>query len=460
MSQAAIIIAWEKIDSPGITSKTYAASDARAFADVLCDVGCRPDAQLILIDEGLDEIESSARAFLAGLSPDDSLAVFLSGRMTPSGAELLNDKLFDRIAQTPLNRIAFFLDTPGIDIARFESNWSERFAELERRACFVSCDADEDSYTNRRLKHGVWAHHLIEVFKGEVPRALDTSGRPTAQRLQDHLEHEVPRMVRRSRRGKHDQSPWMLSGTASDFAICDVPIPNASPDDDEQNGKERIKDARLFHESTQSFRKLTGFTKRHRVPDEVTPASERFLHAIALKELEEDLDRTYQSLKSAFRFKRRDIETQGPADGGAVAVTPFFNYEASVALDPDDPSTVVWRREVTSIREPDAIMTDEFESVFGRTFHTLEFQSEGGLDIEGIVDRIEELERDEITVEYDRELTWCEIRLEGVPTQIRLADDTFQIHEPEDVPPRRLIESFFEIKRRLVETYDVRQLPF
>ena len=89
------------------------------------------------------------------------------------------------------------------------------------------------------------------------------------------------------------------------------------------------------------------------------------------KELEEDLDQTFQSLKTAFRFKRRDIETQGPADGGAVAVTPYFNYEASVSLDPDDPTSVVWRREITSIRDPDSIMTDAFDLPCQRVIHAV-----------------------------------------------------------------------------------------
>jgi hypothetical protein len=176
--------------------------------------------------------------------------------------------------------------------------------------------------------------------------------------------------------------------------------------------------------------------------------------------LNKDLQEIFDGLRNAFGFRRRDLDTRGPKDGGGSIITPYFDYEVTVSLNPEEPSEVIWSRQVVNIREPDKILTEEFDQVFSGIFDTLEFFSGQVVNIENIIDQIEDLDDDKLSVDYDKDFTCCAIQIAGLECTIHLTRETFRLVQKTARSPKLMVESFFTIQRKLIDTYELKQLPF
>ena len=49
--------------------------------------------------------------------------------------------------------------------------------------------------------------------------------------------------------------------------------------------------------------------------------------------------------------------------------------------------------------------------MFSDRFRTLEVTAESAFDLESIIDRVEDAESDTVTIDYDKDATWCEINI-------------------------------------------------
>jgi hypothetical protein len=123
-------------------------------------------------------------------------------------------------------------------------------------------------------------------------------------------------------------------------------------------------------------------------------------------------------------------------------------------------SAILWHREVTHIQEPDQLLSDEFADVFGDTFDTIEFSLDGILNLSDLVDRIEELDDDRLSIDYDHDITTCTLSIEGLSGEIRVTTNSFEIVKDNPQRPNLLLQSLFDIQRVLIDTYDVRVIPF
>jgi len=106
------------------------------------------------------------------------------------------------------------------------------------------------------------------------------------------------------------------------------------------------------------------------------------------------------------------------------------------------------------------VFAGPFDEVFGRQFLVLEILTRQSLDLEAIVDHIEELESDSIDVDYDKDLTWCELNVLNSTTSVRLSDSCIRVVSRQDVTPKELLESFLEIQERFIATLSVGDVPF
>lgn len=234
---------------------------------------------------------------------------------------------------------------------------------------------------------------------------------------------------------------------------------NEQPSDGQTSGtsasdgsaENQFRDVRLCREWREDLKRLGGFKKNHSTPSASNGATERFVHQIAQKELEADLQNTFDATRAAFCFKRRDIESHGSENGSGGITTPYFSYTVCVSPAPDDPSEVVWRREVNGIREPEIVFGEQFEEAFDRAFDTLELETGETIDVAEVIDRVEDLDSSEVTVSYDRAATSCEITFLGVDAQVRLDRQVFRIRHPRRVTSRQLLESFLEVQQQLVD---------
>ena len=218
--------------------------------------------------------------------------------------------------------------------------------------------------------------------------------------------------------------------------------------------------ARLVSQQSNSIKELSGFQKHHRTPTKASDSDLRFMQGLAEPDLDEELQEVFSSLRKAYGLKRKEISVDGPQEGGGVITTPFFNYEIQISQDVESPSKVIWNRAITEIAEPARVFAGPFDQVFGKQFSTLEISTEQPLDLEGIVDHIEDLESDSVQIDYDKDLTWCELKILNSTTSVMLNEDSIRDVSHQEIPPQELLEEFLVIQNQFMETLDLSGIPF
>jgi hypothetical protein len=217
----------------------------------------------------------------------------------------------------------------------------------------------------------------------------------------------------------------------------------------------------FLREQLQPIKSLSGFRKEtHRIPDSASPSNEAFVAKLAATDLSDDLDLRFAALKSAFAFKRVDLNVSGPAEGAGTIISPYFTYHVQVSQNAANPAEVVWHRRVTDILQPSYALSDQFAEVFDKTFDTLEFTPTEPIDIETLIDRIEELEDGRIQIEYDRTATNCTLSMKGVKGEIQVAKEKVKFHQRAVADPRQLVQSLVKIQQALVDMQSILPMSF
>ncbi len=481
MRKVVICIAVERYTDPRIHSVDHAAADAIEFASALEQHGFEGGDQLILIDGNATKttIESKVPKWIQGLDAGDLLFLFLAGHgFSQAGGNFIacHDTLHDDLANTSIRvewlfdqlrsssccKVALFLDScqPGLlaatgTCADFAGDELDQFfQESEHRLCFAACAPGEESRRHASLGHGIWTYHLIRALTGEATIALEKKTLLTSSSLQKFLEDEVPRSVRRLCTGNQTQTPWFYGSASSDFLIADLGsiLPQKTTPVDSM--QKQLKYVRLLNDEHLSVRKLSGFKKGHFVPDRISDFTVSFVTEIATKDVEEEIDQVFDDLKKVFKLKRRDI-TVSMDEGSGSIITPYFDFEVTVSLNPEDPSEAILRRQIGNIRQPDQVFSDAFDTVFEGKFDRLEFGSGQTLNIEKIIDQIEDLDSDDIEVNYDKDLTYCSIHVADNDTRIEVTADSFCIAQSGRQSPRALIQSFFDAHSLLMDKHEL-----
>ena len=231
---------------------------------------------------------------------------------------------------------------------------------------------------------------------------------------------------------------------------------DASPDDDTGAPDEtRMRHVSLANRQQDSVRSWPGFKKKsHRVPEEVNSHTQSFVARLAADQVREDLDRVFRELRHAFRFKRTEIESADWDHGSGAITTPYFRYTSSVTQNPDAADMSVWQRNVSDICDSKYLLSESFAEVFGSAFDTVEFNPPEPIDLEGIIDRVESIDDDRIWIEYDRQITYCEVTLDGHDERIHITRESFRIVHPQAESPRRLVDSLLRVQNRLLDFTD------
>ena len=217
---------------------------------------------------------------------------------------------------------------------------------------------------------------------------------------------------------------------------------------------------RLVSEQTTPIKQLDGFQKHHRVPTASNPGDQRFVCELAEPQIDSDMQDVFSALRKSYGLKRKEISVDGPTDGGGIVTTPFFCYQIQAAQDHEEPSKIIWSRWITEITEPARVFAGPFDEVFGQQFSVLEILTRQPLDLEAIVDHIEDLESDDVDVDYDKDLTWCELNVLSSTTNVRLSDSCIRVISKAEVTPQELLEAFLDIQKRFIATLNVGEVPF
>ena len=202
----------------------------------------------------------------------------------------------------------------------------------------------------------------------------------------------------------------------------------------------------LVREQRSRVRDLAGFKKNHQVPGEVSEHTNSFVARIAADDLSGDLESRFADFRRLLKFKRVDMQVSDPEGGVGQISTPWFDYQVIATIAPDDPSEVLWRRQVAEFRSPKDLFSSPFSAVFGNLFDTVELLPPAAIDLSLFIDQIEERGIDTITLDYDRNVTWCHINLKGVQGQLQLTADRVALVVAQPQPPSRLLEAFFHAR--------------
>lgn len=487
MANAALLIAIEEYADPGIPPVRYAAADLAAFSAALQPLGFPETLQLRRLNAAATSamVAADVRSLLERLSPDDSLILFIVGHgfssgnrnylachdtrlSDPLGTSFPLQELFHPLEASGSPRVSVFLDVShgGLPVAASSSGpvvaeWDDHelethFAAAGHGVCFSACTAGEVSHASSHGKHGIWTHHLLGALRDAAPSGAQSSQLVTASSLQSHLLQAVPRTLRAEFATPKRQTPRMFGqpepAAAGELSPLFARPKAAAP------ALPRLDAIVITSSTRQPIKALSGFKKTHRVPDRKNSASQDFLNQISLPELQKDLDETFQNLKTIYRFKRLELEQRGPSEGGGVIITPFFEYSIAVELADDDPSKVVWHRQVRKITDSARVFSAEFDCVFSAVFDTIEIGTGRNLNVANVIDRIEDLETAEVSVTYDADCTACTIKLSGSQVAIRVTEQGLFIQDRQTTSPRKLLESAMDVQYRLTHEFGIQSL--
>ena len=309
------------------------------------------------------------------------------------------------------------------------------------------------------LINGIWYYHIIESLKGNSLDALERKRFITADSLQTYLSREVPRTIRKTYAGKYTQTPVVFGNISKGFMIADL-----KEFLDRKKAKilpklAQLKKISFSGEDVGNIKSLSGFRKHHRLPDAKYNATESFILRISQEEVNEYSDNLFKSLKKAFGYKRRDISMDDDSEAISI-LTKDFTVNIWIEINPDDYSEYLLNTEVTEIQNPESINSTEFNKVFSDTFNSLTFQFDKTFNIEKLIDAIEEIDDDTISVDYPGDLSSCSITISGIENIIHITSDDFSIKSEDCTEPKKLIGSFNNAQLLLVNTHEIKMLPF
>lgn len=214
---------------------------------------------------------------------------------------------------------------------------------------------------------------------------------------------------------------------------------------------------RIFYYKSMPLKELAGYRKGQKLPDSANPSWNAMVGTMGQADLDQDLQATLDLLRANFKFKRRELEVVGPADGQASLMMPPFSYQSAIELDEERLTHAKWKREVFGINEPDKLLTPEFDQCFGMANWTLQVPASSPLNIEAVIDNIEDAENDAIAIDYDKDFTRCDVKIEGVIGSLRVTRDAFLLSPPSSIKPRQIFETLLQMRTRLAEIRDFEQ---
>jgi hypothetical protein len=410
-----LAIALERHQDAAIAPVEYAGNDVRAFLEAWQALGAQPADCIRLVDESAtkEAIKSSVKALLRSVGVNDTVVLFFVGHGVASDGvsqlitfdsqtgDLVRTSLSMTSLLEPLERIKCERRLVFIDARRegLASDNAENFAEAEllhfaenadQGVAFTSCRPAESSWSSNTLQHGIWSHAMIAALSGGAKSAVDEHGCITCDSLGDYLATGVPQLLRTTRSGDECQTPMYFTNAGDEFVIADLTTVRAGRGAETDALGSALKDASLRGEKLGHVRRLSGFRKRHHVPEEHFDAADSFVKRIGHEEVKRQADEIHERARATFKYRRRSL-SYVCEDGAASIKTPDFDVNLSIAQDPDDASGYVLTTEVGVIRRAAVVMEEGFSDVFSPYCDTVFIEFERPLDLADKIDQIEDL---------------------------------------------------------------------
>jgi hypothetical protein len=454
------------------------------MAEALLGAGYAELDQVVLIDGQATKtvVESKLRRTIRSLAAEDTLLLFISaygfaerGRdylvcYDTQAADLVATSvawksLVEQLRDAECERVICFVDSCSTGL-KLEDEYeplaqnelSAHFTDHPRQVCFVSCSPGETSWPALSLKHGAWANQLLAALAGAAPAALVDKELLTARSLQTFLESALPRVLQKAYGDKKTQTPLGYGPAKGDFLVADLSAVMA-----ERAGKPNAGDVlrvTLLREQVESIRSLAGFKKTDKVPTVANSYAKSLVAELGSEPIAEDVNEVREALRKHFAFKRKDLDAATPGDGTGSILTPYFAYSITVTLNPANPGEIIWRRQVSDIKEPEQVLSPAFANVFPKTFSTVEFLPPKPIDLPAFIDEIEDADDERLKINYDPATTWCRISMPGLLGQIEVTPNRLALIQLNPTSPQLLLETFFKIQAMLVGEMKLKGIGF
>jgi hypothetical protein len=450
---SAILIAVE--ESADLPTAPFAAAEVRALAERLEGIGLARARQTLLVGPGATRsaAESRLRRLGGSLRPGDTVwfafagpAFHEDGRGYLACADTLaDDRAATALAVADVFRllgstgatVRFLLDAPGLS----DDELADLFPADATAVALAAGEEGQPSHAagGRRL----WLKLIGDALAGQAPAALD-GDQLRAGPLTEWLAKELPRAIRKGIAAPKKQTPRLFGPADAVLALVTAPAKKPAAKLD----LKQLKRIVFRGESRDRFRNLAGFQKNFKLPDAATPSAQKWTYRLAADDLRAAVEETYNAVREHLGFKRKDLESTVGSDGLGFIRTPSFDFTVSVSLDPDDPTSVVWRRDVSQVTDPDVLRADGFRRVFGKTLDTLQFDFERPIDVEELVDRIEDDPPAGVRVRVASDASACDVTVQGFAGRIHVERSTLRIEGPPGLSPESLVEQFFAFQQR------------
>lgn len=440
----AILVGIDRIPTFGVWP--HASTEVTHFSDVLSKIKIAKSEQTLLVNSAATKsaIESRFRKLLKTITTDDELWFIWAG-----SSFLENDDLYlatvdtlDDDREATAIRFADWLASfsrSGVTVrCVFDLPFlptSGDFEDSHNVVAFFSHQVDEESqHANQRR---LWLYMISEIISGKIEAITDSQ--ITSADFQRVVIDEFPRLLRKHVSEAAPQSPGILGNVT-------IPVPIATSTSSKSKAKLSLKQLKklVFRgERPAKIRELTNYQKNFRLPDANTPSAQKWLNRLASPDIQADLDDKFNAIREELGYKRKDLECELSPDGFGFIRTPAFDYAVSVSLDSADPTSLIWRREVSQFSKGDLLQKPAFRQVFQDSLDTLEFHFDQLIDIEELVDRIEDQRPEGVKIRVGSDASFCEVTILGFIGLVRVERSLLRIVAPTGLGPASLIEQFF-----------------
>lgn len=469
-----LIIAVENYhDSKNLRPVKFAENAAEEFLNSLIQLGCDKDkleylpshlATKTTIVERIKQISQYA-------SPTDTIVFYFAGHgFFHNGVNLIScvDTSLTSLPDTTIdinfilssfdksksNKVIAFLDCchSGIEFSEIERSPVNEFStdslkyeygNAEHLIVFASCKSDEKSQADLERKHGVWSYFLITALKGEAKGIYD-SNLLFSDKLQKYLADNTYHRVKIITPEKKNQTPVKFGKeTAEKFIVAD--LTKIFEEREIKVNAETIKFEKAIILTTEEdwVRTLPGFhkEKNHKPPKLIDDYHDSWIKKISTDLIKQELDQVAETLRRRLKYKRNDIENPTIDDGAGQLRTIDFDYVVTISQSKDHADMYVLTRSIENFKNTEILSNKEFNEIFESSFDNLEFYLSRKINVEEIIDRIEEIDNEDlISVKYDRTNTKnCRISVSGFEGEIFLSERLFRITVDDKESPQNLV---------------------
>jgi uncharacterized caspase-like protein len=315
---------------------------------------------------------------------------------------------------------------------------------------FVSCKGDEQSWTDPALKRGIWNHYLVKALCGEAA-GIGKGERLLADNLQSYLSTETMRHVTLQRVRKETQTPLLFGQRTNAFVIADLSV--LLDKRRLEKGELTIPSAAqvtISAERTGMIKDLPGYKSFHKLPNDFSEYAANFVRTVGSELLITALDEMATAVRKELGYKRRDLVRSDPSSGSASLITPDFDFVVQITQDTESTARYSLRNIVENFKNPTLLLDERFNDLFAAEFHELAFTAPTNIDVEALIDRIEALENETITVEYKQsDTSKCRVRMAGFKYEIAIDRHGLTMVSATKQSPLQLASAFQELQKQL-----------